>query len=79
MAVGGLWRSTLPIEEMPKIKSRGSVKRRFKVTKSGKVKSSRPKRGHLHAPKSAKQSRGKRKPLVIDGTWAVLLRRMTNK
>ncbi len=61
---------------MPKMKSRGSVKRRFKVTKSGKVISSRPQRGHMHAPKNGKQGRGKRKPLILTGTWATLMRRM---
>ncbi len=62
--------------EMPKMKSRGSVKRRFKITKSGKVKCSRTQRGHMHAPKNGKQKRGKRSRLVIAGTWATLMRRM---
>jgi large subunit ribosomal protein L35 len=61
---------------MPKMKSKGAVKKRFRMTKSGKLKASRPKRGHQHAPKDAKSKRGKRKPLIIDGTWARLLSRM---
>jgi large subunit ribosomal protein L35 len=61
---------------MPKMKSRGSVKRRFKITKSGKVKSSKVQRGHMHASKNGKQRRNRRKPLVVTGTWATLMRRM---
>jgi large subunit ribosomal protein L35 len=61
---------------MPKMKSRGSVKRRFKVTKSGKVVGSRTGRGHMHANKDAKSRRANRKPIILTGTWATLMRRM---
>ncbi|HKX45774.1 MAG TPA: bL35 family ribosomal protein [Planctomycetota bacterium] len=61
---------------MPKMKSRGAVKRRFKVTKSGKVVGSRSGRGHMHASKNGKDRRRKRKPIILEGTWAVLMRRM---
>jgi large subunit ribosomal protein L35 len=61
---------------MPKMKSKGAVKRRFKVTKSGKVKSSRTGRGHQHAPKDAKSRRANRTPIVLTGTWATIMRRM---
>ena len=61
---------------MPKMKSKGAVKKRFRITKSGKLKSNRPHRGHMHAPKSAKHKRDKRAALVIEGTWAKLLKRM---
>ena len=61
---------------MPKLKTRGSVKRRFRVTKSGKVKCSRPFRGHMHAIHNGKQRRELRRPIVISGTWARLLRKM---
>ena len=61
---------------MPKMKSKGAVKRRFRVTKSGKVKSNRPSRGHMHASKNAAQRRKLNSPLVIDGTWARLIRKM---
>ncbi|MBI1379721.1 MAG: 50S ribosomal protein L35 [Planctomycetaceae bacterium] len=64
---------------MPKMKSRGSVKRRFKISKSGKAISSRSGRGHMHAPKNGKASRGKRKKLVLEGTWATLIRNMMGK
>lgn len=61
---------------MPKMKSKGAVKRRFKVTKSGKVVGNRTQRGHMHASKSAKSRRGNRKPIILEGTWATILRRM---
>lgn len=61
---------------MPKLKSKGAVKRRFKVTKSGKVIGSRTGRGHMHASKDAKSRRANRKQIVLEGTWATLMRRM---
>ena len=61
---------------MPKMKSKGAVKRRFRVTKTGKVKSNRPARGHMHASKNAAQRRKLNSPLVLDGTWARLVRKM---
>jgi large subunit ribosomal protein L35 len=61
---------------MPKLKSKGAAKKRFRVTKSGKVKCSRHDRGHGHAPFNGKTGRRLRKPLVIEGTWAKLVRKM---
>jgi len=61
---------------MPKMKSKGAVKKRFRRTKSGKLKSNRPQRGHMHAIKDAAEKRGKRTALVTEGTWAKLLLRM---
>lgn len=64
---------------MPKMKSKGAVKKRFRVTKNGKLKSSRPGRGHQHAPRDAKHKREKRGALVTEGTWANLLKPMLGK
>ena len=64
---------------MPKMKSKGAVKKRFRTTKSGKLKCSKPRRGHQHAPKDAKTKRNKRRHIVIEGTWAYLLKRMMSK
>ncbi len=61
---------------MPKMKSKGSVKSRFRVTKKGKVRCSKPARGHMHAIHNGKEKRALRKSLVIDGTWARLIRKM---
>ena len=61
---------------MPKLKSKGAVKKRFRLTKTGKLKGSRPHRGHQHAPKDGQQRRKLRSPLIIDRKWAQLLKRM---
>lgn len=63
-------------DTVPKMKSKGAVKKRFRMTKSGKLKCSRPKRGHQHAIKDAKAKRNKRSPIIVDGKWAYLLKRM---
>ena len=49
---------------MPKMKSKGAVKKRFVVTKKGRVKCSRPARGHMHASKNAHRSVGIFGPLT---------------
>lgn len=61
---------------MPKLKTKGSVKRRFKITKHGKVKCSKPARGHMHAIHNGKEKRALRERLVIEGTWAKLIKKM---
>ncbi len=61
---------------MPKMKSKGSVKGRFRVTKTGKVKCSRPARGHMHAIHSGKERRTLRNKIVLEGTWARLMKKM---
>jgi len=61
---------------MPKMKSKGSVKGRFRVTKTGKVKCNRPARGHMHAIHNGKQKRALRKQIVLTGTWARLVKKM---
>jgi len=61
---------------MPKMKSKGAVKGRFRVTKSGKVKCARQGRGHYLAPKSGKQGRRLRTPLVLDKHWGRLIKKM---
>ena len=61
---------------MPKLKSKGAVKRRFKITKSGKAVCSKTGRGHMHASKDAKSRRDNRKQIILTGTWATMMRRM---
>lgn len=61
---------------MPKLKSKGSIKKRFRITKSGKVRCSRPARGHLHAAFNGKVRRRLRTPIILTGTWAVFMKRM---
>lgn len=61
---------------MPKMKSKGAVKGRFKVTKSGRVKCSRPGRGHMHASKSAKQIRRLREAIYLPPSWGKAMKKM---
>jgi large subunit ribosomal protein L35 len=61
---------------MPKMKSKGAVKRRFRVTKNGKVLSSKTGRGHMHASKNSRTRRNRKKALVTEGTWATIIKRM---
>ncbi len=61
---------------MPKAKSKGSVKKRFRISKHGKVLCSKPARGHMHAAYGGKESRNLRRPLVIEGKWARLIKQM---
>lgn len=61
---------------MPKLKTKGSVKRRFKITKNGKVKCSKPNRGHMHAIHDGRERRALRKAIVIEGKWARLIKKM---
>ena len=61
---------------MPKMKSKGSVKGRFRVTKTGKVKCSKPFRGHMHAIHNGKQRRTLRSAIVLEGAWARLMKKM---
>ena len=64
---------------MPKAKSKGAVKKRFKITKSGLAKCSRPARGHMHASKDGHAKRRLRDRIVLDKTWSVLIGRMMGK
>jgi large subunit ribosomal protein L35 len=61
---------------MPKMKSKGAVKGRFRVTKTGRVVCSRPGRGHMHASKSAKQIRKLRSPIILPPTWGKAMKKM---
>ena len=61
---------------MPKLKTKGSCKRRFKITKNGKVKCSKPNRGHMHAIHDGRERRTLRKAIVIEGKWARLIKKM---
>ena len=61
---------------MPKMKSKGAVKGRFKVTKNGKVICSRPGRGHFHASKNGKQRRNLRSPIILPRKWGENVKKM---
>ena len=61
---------------MPKNKSKSSVKKRFKVTKSGKVKCSHPGRGHMHCSFNGHTSRNLRSDMVLNKTFGTLIKAM---
>ena len=61
---------------MPKMKSKGAVKGRFKISKNGKVSCGRPGRGHMHATKNGKQARALRKQIQLPHKWGVSMRKM---
>ena len=63
---------------MPKLKTRKSVAKRVKVTKSGKVKISKAFRGHLLTSKSSKRKRQLRQGGVLNKTESAKIRAMVS-
>ncbi len=61
---------------MPKAKTNKAVKKRVKVTKTGKVLLNRAGRGHLLSKKSAKRRRKLRKKKLASPADAVRLKKM---
>ncbi len=61
---------------MPKIKSHSGAKKRFKITKSGKVKSGGAYRSHILTKKTTKRKRGFRAPSYVDKTNAAAVKEM---
>jgi large subunit ribosomal protein L35 len=52
---------------MPKQKTHKAMKKRFKITASGKAKHRSAFRGHLQSAKSSKRKRGLRNSGIVDG------------
>ena len=61
---------------MPKLKTRKGVAKRFKITKSGKIKKRSANRGHLLSKRSTKRKRRLRKGGYVDATQAKMIRRL---
>jgi ribosomal protein L35 len=61
---------------MPKLKSKGAVKKRFRITKNGKAVCSHPGRGHGHSAFTGETSRKMRRRMVLNDTWSELIRNM---
>jgi large subunit ribosomal protein L35 len=55
---------------MPKQKTHKGMKKRYKLTASGKVKHRKRGRGHLLSSKASKRKRHLRQDAVIGGVWA---------
>lgn len=57
MTVGGRFRFQGAGKTMPKMKTRRAAKKRFKVTKNGKIKATRANKRHILTKKSTKRKR----------------------
>jgi large subunit ribosomal protein L35 len=60
---------------MPKMKSRKSALKRFKITKTGKIMRRRSFTGHLKVNKSSKRKRNLKHQVVLGGHYAKRLRK----
>ena len=61
---------------MPKIKTHSGAKKRFKLTKSGKVKRSHAYKRHILTDKTTKRKRNLRKGAYADVTNEAAIKRM---
>lgn len=61
---------------MPKLKTNKSAKKRFKLTKKGKLKRSKPGRRHILTSKSANRKRRLRKKVIVEGTIAKVIKKL---
>jgi large subunit ribosomal protein L35 len=61
---------------MPKIKTHSGAKKRFKLTKTGKVKRSHAFTSHILTKKSTKRKRGLRAGTYADDTNAATVKRL---
>lgn len=60
---------------MPKMKTRKSALKRFKITKTGKIMRRRSFTGHLKVKKSSKRIRNLKHAVVLEGHYAKRLRK----
>jgi len=63
---------------MPKVKTRSGVKKRFKLTGTGKVKRSKAFGNHILTTKSAKRKRNLRKSGLVHSTQLKKIKAMLN-
>ncbi len=61
---------------MPKIKTHSGAKKRFKLTKKGKVIRAHANRRHILNKKTTKRKRGLRRPAITDKTNVVQVKRL---
>ena len=61
---------------MPKMKTHSGAKKRFALTKNGKVKRAKAFRSHILTKKSTKRMRGLRKPDYVDRTNEANVKKM---
>lgn len=61
---------------MPKLKTHSGAKKRFKLSKTGKVIRAHANKSHILNKKSTKRKRGLRKTTVADKTNVVAIKRL---
>ena len=61
---------------MPKIKTHSGAKKRFSLTKSGKVKRAHAYKSHILNKKTTKRKRGLRQSAIADVTNTAAIKRM---
>ena len=61
---------------MPKLKTNKSARKRFKITKKGKLKGFKAGRRHLLTSKSSNRKRGMRKASIIEGRVAKITKKL---
>ena len=61
---------------MPKIKTHSGAKKRFKLTKNGKVKRAHAFKSHILNKKTTKRKRNLRKTVVADATNVAKVKKM---
>jgi len=61
---------------MPKLKTKRSIKRRFKVTKTGKVLRGSQMRSHLRSKKSKRTQRAAKEPKQVQGAFAKKIKKL---
>ena len=61
---------------MPKLKTRKSISKRFRLTKTGKIKRGRAGKGHLLGGKTAKRKMRLAKPDLVSDADAATIKRM---
>ncbi len=61
---------------MPKIKTHSGAKKRFKLTKNGKVKRAHAFKSHILNKKTTKRKRNLRKTVVADATNVAAVKKM---
>jgi large subunit ribosomal protein L35 len=64
---------------MPKIKTHKGIKKRFKVTASGKLRYKHPSGNHLMNSKNAKKRKRIASPAVLTGIYADMIKAMAGK
>lgn len=61
---------------MPKLKTHSGAKKRFKLTKNGKVKMSHAYKSHILTKKSSKRKRGLRKATYLPSSTEAVIKKL---